>query len=87
MEHNEQGLVPRERDNTLDYQGVTSSSIAEVAYDCDTSTLAVRFHNGREYLYSPVPVDDFHQFLTANSAGRYFIQHIRDAGYQCRRVR
>lgn len=57
---------------------VDSEAIAEIDFDPATSTLLVRFADGDWYRYFGVPVAVYAQFLTAESYGRYFRDHIRD---------
>lgn len=71
----------------MTYQHADSSSIEAVAYDRVTSTLRVRFRAGGEYLYALVPEAEYDRFLAAQSIGRHFVRHIRNAGYEHRRVR
>lgn len=52
--------------------------IAAAEYDDSTSTLAITFNNGRTYSYENVPVDEYAALVDAPSAGRYFIDNIRD---------
>lgn len=69
-------------DPTMEYRSLSSSSIAEVGYDNDHAVLAVRFHNGAEYRYFLVPHRVFQGFLQAPSAGAYFHEHVRNAGFR-----
>jgi hypothetical protein len=65
----------------MDYMPVSSSTIAEVGYEPESSTLAVRFHSGMEYHYFQVPKEVFDGFLMASSCGQYFDQYVKKAGY------
>jgi hypothetical protein len=56
---------------------LTSSSLAEVAYDSDRRTLEVTFTNGRTYEYSGVPGHVYRSLLSASSHGTYFNEHMR----------
>lgn len=69
----------------MTYRKLTSSSIEQVGYDAPSATLAICFHNGAVYLYSPVPEPLYVGLIEAPSAGSYFHQNIRNAGlhYQC----
>ena len=71
----------------MDYRPVASSSIADVAYEPSTSTLGIRFHAGREYLYFSVPRCVYEELLVADSVGRYFNQRVRSAAYPYERLR
>jgi lysyl-tRNA synthetase class 2 len=68
------------------YRRVSSSSIAEVGYNPSTSTLAIRFHNGREYWYADVPSATLEALLSASSIGAFFQAEIRDS-YPFQRIR
>lgn len=65
----------------MDYQRVSSSSIAAIAYERSTATLGVRFHRGYEYSYFSVPEGVFRELLSADSKGQYFNTRIRTGGY------
>ena len=60
-------------------QAVTSSVIDAVGYDEDRSWLLVKFSSGRLYRYRGVPEPEFDALIQANSVGRYYNRHIRDA--------
>ena len=68
------------------YRRVSSSGIHEVGYDASEQVLAIRFHNGREYLYADVPDAIYCSLLSAPSIGGYFNGEIRDA-YSCQRIK
>ena len=70
----------------MEYQSVTSSNVAAVAYDDATSILGVRFLNGTEYHYNGVPRDVFEGLLKASSVGTYLNQQIKKSGYSYSRV-
>lgn len=70
----------------MTYQRVSSSSIAEVGYDSSARTLAIRFHNGREYWYADVPRATLEALLCADSIGAFFHAEIRDS-YSFQRIR
>ena len=63
----------------MTYQHVSSSCITEVGYDLSENTLAVRFHNGREYWYAGIPPETHQALLAATSIGGYFNAEVRDA--------
>lgn len=65
---------------------VSSSDLASVGYDPDTSTLEVAFRSGGIYLYFNVPERHF-QALTSGrgSVGRYMNAYVRDR-YRYRRI-
>lgn len=54
-----------------------SSLIKELGYDADSETLAVQFHNGDIWHYSPISPAEFHQMAQSDSAGKYFHAHIK----------
>ena len=70
----------------MDYQPVTSSTVAAVGYEADTNTLGVRFINGGEYHYYGVGAEVFEGLKTASSVGRYLDQYVKKAGYAFARV-
>lgn len=49
---------------------VTSSNIAKFAWH--DGDLHVLFNNGREYVYSDAPEAMFHDWVSAESAGKFF---------------
>jgi hypothetical protein len=71
----------------LRYVNVQSSSLDAVGYEDAASTLGARFKNGTEYEYYGVPEAVFAGILSAPSAGRYFDQYVKKAGYRYRQVR
>jgi hypothetical protein len=56
---------------------VSSSNIKEVGWE--SGTLEVLFHGGVVGRYSGVPDGLYTQMLVADSVGKFFRQHIRDA--------
>lgn len=52
-----------------------SSMIKSVGWD---RVLIVEFNNGSVYTY-PLPREYYEGFLTAESPGKYFIQHVKSA--------
>lgn len=71
----------------IQYRSVSSSSIAEVGYDRESTVLVVRFHNGAEYRYFSVPETVFEGFLAAHSAGGYFHERVRNAAFRYEQTR
>lgn len=61
---------------------LTSSAIAQVAYDDRRHLLQVAFRDGSQYLYLDVPPAVYHGLLSAQSQGAYFNKTIRSA-YAC----
>lgn len=56
---------------------IKSSQIKSVGHDGDT--LEVEFNSGSVYRYKGVPADTYGQLLLADSAGRFFRDHIRNS--------
>ena len=70
----------------MNYQSVSSSNIAAIGYDKNSSTLGIQFNNGGEYEYDNVPKSVFDAFLVASSHGRFFHANIKDV-YGFRKIR
>jgi len=70
----------------MEYQSVTSSNVAAVAYDDATNTVGVRFLNGSEYHYHGVSRDVYEGLKGASSVGTYLNEHIKKAGYAYSKV-
>lgn len=70
----------------MNYQPVSSSNIAAIAYDDAGRILGVQFTNGGEYWYHGVPRPVYQSFVGAESKGRYFGEFVRNA-YACAKVR
>lgn len=70
----------------MDYQAVSSSTFASIAYDAEQSVLGVRFLAGTEYHYFGVPQDVYEGMLSASSVGKFFDQYVKKAGYSFQRV-
>jgi KTSC domain len=70
----------------MNYVSVSSSNIAAIAYEPETSTLGVRFLNGGEYHYFAVPEGVFLGLQSASSVGSYFDQYVKKAGYSFSKV-
>lgn len=63
---------------------VDSSAIAVVEYGAG-QRLDIELTNGRVYRYFDVPRDVYEAFMAAESKGRFYNDHIRDA-YLCERL-
>jgi hypothetical protein len=48
------------------------------AHDAESHILYLRFRSGDVYQYFEFPADQYHEFLKAESHGRYFLSYIRD---------
>jgi hypothetical protein len=68
------------------YLPIVSSNLESIAYDDDGAILGVRFQKSGEYRYFGVPRTVYDGFFTAPSAGRYFDQYVRKAGYAYQRI-
>ena len=58
---------------------VDSTLLLWVAYSPEQQCLRLKFHSGEIYDYFQVPESTCQALLAAESKGRYFNQHIRDA--------
>jgi hypothetical protein len=65
---------------------VESSALAAVGYDHERCLLHVRFRHTGFYTYEHVPPDVFEALLAADSKGRFYNQHIRNAFEHYRRL-
>jgi hypothetical protein len=63
----------------MDPVPVDSTLLLWVAYSPEQQRLRLKFRSGELYDYSHVPQTIYQALLTADSKGRYFNQHIRDA--------
>jgi hypothetical protein len=63
----------------VEWKAVNSSLFTAVAYRADARQLYLRFRDGNIYRYFDVPVQVYEAFLGAESTGRYFSRHIRNA--------
>lgn len=61
----------------MQWQPVTSSNVAEIAYNEGTNTLGVRFLNGSEYNYFDVDPDTYYSFESASSPGGFLHAFIK----------
>jgi hypothetical protein len=56
-----------------------SKMLAAAAYDTDKQILYLRFRSADAYRYFDFPADDYQLFLTAESKGHFFLEHIRNS--------
>jgi hypothetical protein len=56
---------------------VTSSNVASIGYDEDSSTLEIEFNNGATYQYFDVPENVFAGLRDADSVGGYLAARIK----------
>ena len=68
----------------MDRISVESSCVAEIGYDPGQRLLEVQFNSGAVYQYPDVPEDVYQAFISADSIGVYFRQHISQ--YPCVRI-
>lgn len=62
----------------LEWQPLESKLLAAAAYVMPRRLLYLRFHSGEVYRYFTFPADQYQEFLSAESRGRYFLSHIRN---------
>lgn len=55
-----------------------SSMIISTSYNFKEEILAVEFKNNTEYSYQNITLEEYQEFLTADSKGKHFISSIRD---------
>jgi hypothetical protein len=60
---------------------VESEALRSVGYEPRRRMLEIEFHSGEIYRYFDVPPDVHVGLMRAESIGRYFSEHIRDAGF------
>ena len=65
---------------------VNSTLLLWVAYSPEEQILRLKFCSGEIYDYFTVPALIYRDLLTADSKGRYFNHHIRDA-YPTQRIK
>lgn len=58
---------------------ISSSNISAVAHDEKDKVLRVWFNNGAVYDYVSVPRSTYTGLIGAESAGKYFHAHVRNA--------
>lgn len=62
----------------MDWISVESSVFETAAYLQSDRLLYLKFHSGEIYRYFDFPAEEYTEFLSAESKGRYFAQRIRD---------
>lgn len=55
-----------------------SSAIDSIIYDKDREELVVYFMHGGVYKYQGLEADMFYRFLAQESAGKFFVENIRN---------
>jgi len=58
---------------------VKSSNINHIAYNPETKVLEVEFKSGNAYEYHNVTQNAYDNFKAAESYGKYFAKHVKDA--------
>jgi KTSC domain len=61
----------------VNFMQLDSSNIAAAGYDDEGRRLVLRFRSGSAYEYLDVDRHVFEELLTADSAGRFYNQHIK----------
>ena len=56
---------------------VVSTDVAEIGYGAATMTLEVAFHKGGIYQYFDVPEIVYHEFMGADSKGKFLNANIK----------
>ena len=67
----------------IDWITVFSSDIRKIGYDTSTSRMYIDFADSDPYCeYCGVPVNLYHQFVSASSVGDFYRRYIKDQ-YEC----
>ena len=74
------------REHAIERTPVRSSALRSVGYDQEQRVLEIEFTGGEVYRYFDVPAEVYHGLMAAESHGRYFNRHIRNAGYRYTRT-
>lgn len=61
----------------MERKPVTSSNIASIGYDENTSTLEIEFLNNSIYQYFDVPQHIYQGLMQADSQGQFLAQNIK----------
>jgi hypothetical protein len=61
----------------MERKPVTSSNIASIGYDENTSTLEIEFLNNSIYQYFDVPQQIYQGLIQADSHGQFLAQNIK----------
>jgi KTSC domain-containing protein len=72
------GTIRNETELNLDWQPLDSKLLAAAAYVAARRLLYLRFHSGDVYRYFTFPAEQYQDFVSAESQGRYFLAHIRN---------
>jgi len=60
----------------MNMQTVKSSVIKSIGHDPETKEMRVQFHNGKTYTYQGVSEEAHLDFVTSDSIGKHFNNHI-----------
>ena len=63
----------------MDRKSVTSSNISSIGYSPETQTLEIEFKGGGVYTYHDVDQAKADALMNAESVGKHFHAHIRNA--------
>lgn len=66
---------------------MTSSHLKSVGYDEESRILTIEFRDGAIYEYAGVLPEVHAELMNAESHGKYFHRHIRNAEFAMRRVK
>ena len=55
-----------------------SKCVADISYDPESQEMTVEFQQRGTYKYQNVPLDEYVDFQSAGSQGKYFNNYIRD---------
>ena len=62
----------------MEREHVTSTMIASIGYDSNTSILEIEFKNGGAiWQYSDYSESNYHDFRNSSSLGKYFLANIK----------
>lgn len=72
-------------DRSRIFEFADSETVKSIHYDTDRRELEIRFVNGSRYLYFRVPEAIFERFMSAESAGKFVHQEIKNK-YEFKRL-
>jgi hypothetical protein len=70
----------------MEHSAVTSSMLSSIGYDKGEEILEIKFANGSLYRYEGVPPNEYYDLIQADSVGKHFTQHVKNAGYPYEKV-
>jgi hypothetical protein len=80
------GVDSQTRKGTLELRPIVSRNLSAIAYLPQCRVLLVQFKGGAVYQYEGVPEVVYEKFMEATSKGRFFQEHVRDAGFPTRKI-